>query len=194
MRAAADAAAAALPGSEALGAAAAHCNERKAAAKAAQEASARVFLCAMLRRCRVVTSAAVLATGRSYLHAYLEELGFEARISLEGLPQRGIAVFADAATNAVTLSRRANAQGGNGGGRARAPAAPAGGSGPLRALTLACAADGAVGEGAPPLTQPAALPLRVVPFSRVPVVLSASLGDGKRSEVVATLYLEGDEV
>ena len=71
---------------------------------------------------------------------------------------------------------------------------PPAAAGPLRALTLACAAEGAPGEAVPALSQPAALPLRIVPFSRVPVVLSASLGDGKRSEVVATLYLEGDDV
>jgi DIS3-like exonuclease 2 len=187
-RAAATAAAAALPGTEALGAATAHCNERKAAAKAAQEASARVFLCALLRRCRVVTSATVLATGRSYLHAYLEDLGFEARISLEAMPSKGVTVTADSTT--VTLSRRD----GKGSSRMRsaAPAAANAAGGPLRALALACAADGDAPAQA--LPQPAALPLRISPFSRVPVVLSASLGDGKRSEVVATLFLAGDEV
>jgi DIS3-like exonuclease 2 len=131
LRAAAAAAAAALPSPEALAEAAAHCNDRKAAAKAAQEASARVFLCAMLRRCRVVTSAAVLATGRSYLHAYLEELGFEARISLEAMPQRGVAVAADAATNAVTLSRRANANARNAAAGTRGHATGAAAPGPL---------------------------------------------------------------
>jgi DIS3-like exonuclease 2 len=213
--AAAAAAAAGLPGGEALGALAAHCNERKAAAKAAQEASAKVFLCVLLRRVRVVTHAHVLATGAKYLHVYLEELGFEARVSLEGLPAAGVAIAHDMRAGTVALTRKGNGNGGNGkngggtpqrrfAGQAAASAAAAAEDAaaaaalPLRALSLACgvAAEGdgdaaaCAAAALPPPAPPASLPLRLAPFSRVPVVLTASRGDGKRSEVVASLFLE----
>jgi len=146
---------------EELRAVAQRCNERKAAAKAAQDGSAQVFLCAMLRRQARVTEAHVLAVGPKFLHCFLNDYGFEVRVSLEGaaLP-KGVAVRVAKDGMAVTLSQ----------GDAHDQAA--GGAAPLRATLT-----------------PATLPLRLAPFSRIPVRLSASSADGKRSEVLATLLL-----
>jgi len=95
--------------SEALREAAAACNGRKLAAKEAQEASAKVYLCALLRAKPRRTHALVLATGPKYLQAFLPDYGFEQRIELEAgaLPEGVLA--SGSPGGAVTLSRKPGA-------------------------------------------------------------------------------------
>jgi DIS3-like exonuclease 2 len=55
----------------------AHANERKLAAKNAQDASSKLFLAVMLRSHPAHTTATVSAVGAKYLVAYLPEFGME---------------------------------------------------------------------------------------------------------------------
>jgi DIS3-like exonuclease 2 len=74
-----------LPDSETLKAYAAHCNERKLAAKAVQDGSSHAYLCAYLRASPTVASGIVRAAGRKYLRVFIPAFGCEARVPVEGL-------------------------------------------------------------------------------------------------------------
>ena len=165
---------------------AAHCNTRKLVAKTAQEASAQVFLCAMLRAAPRLTRAHVLNTGPKFLHCFLPDYGFEVRVEVEAkdLP-RGVSyapvgstgeytVTASPPAAAASAAQARRRQGGGGVGQQQQQHQPGKGQ----------AAAGAVGD-----VDPAKLPLRIAAFSCIPVVLSATTPEGKRSEVVARLHL-----
>ena len=74
-----------LPDTETLKAYAAHCNERKLAAKAVQDGSSHAYLCAYLRASPTVVSGIVRAAGRKYLRVFIPAFGCEARVPVEGL-------------------------------------------------------------------------------------------------------------
>jgi len=160
---------------ELISAAAQHCNARKYVAKTAQEASAQVFLCAMLRKAPRVTRAHVLNTGQKYLHVFLPDYGFETRVGVEqkDLP-RGVTFTPVAGTPGAFVARAGAAR--NDQARRRKSGADAQAEPPV-----------AVGSGQG--IQPAILPLHVAAFSCVPVVLSATTPEGKRSEVQARLHI-----
>ena len=161
---------------------ASHCNTRKLVAKTAQEASAQVFLCAMLRAAPRLTRAHVLNTGPKFLHCFLPDYGFEVRVEVEpeDLP-RGVSyapagssgeyiVTASPTTAAASAAQARRGRGGSGEGQQRQQ------PGKRQAS--------AVGN-----VEPAKLPLRIAAFSCIPVLLSATIPEGKRSEVQARLHL-----
>ena len=60
-----------------------HCNERKLAAKYAQERSQHLFLCKYLQKNHIVARAIVRQLGVQYVIAYLPSFGFEIKIHLD---------------------------------------------------------------------------------------------------------------
>ena len=56
-----------------------HCNNRKLAAKGAQDASQKLYLCLMLRARPATTFAVVHSLGQRFLGVFLPEFGFEVR-------------------------------------------------------------------------------------------------------------------
>jgi DIS3-like exonuclease 2 len=91
-----------LPDSETLKAYAAHCNERKLAAKAVQDGSSHAYLCAYLRATPTVASGIVRAAGSKYLRVFIPAFGCEARVPVEGL--RHVRATRGPGADAVTLA------------------------------------------------------------------------------------------
>jgi DIS3-like exonuclease 2 len=105
-----------VPNANALHFVAERCNERKLAAKAAQEESMHAYLCAFLKRTPKVVSGIVRAVGKKYLQVYVPTYGMEVKVRLEGLRRL-----------LVTQEENENGNGnrnGNGGGGETAAAAP----------------------------------------------------------------------
>ena len=154
-----------LLGPAAAATAAAHCNARKAAAKAAQDAAGRLYLAALLaKRPAVVAGVLPLAGpgGPRFFDAFIPSLGVEVRVHVEH------------------HGRLSAGRPGRGGGAAGL-ALSAGWDGGTRTLTLdrAAAAGGRVAAPPPPLpavggVAPATLPLRLGPLSAVPLVIGAA--------------------
>ena len=92
-----------LPDSETLKAYAAHCNERKLAAKAVQDGSSHAYLCAFLRASPTVASGIVRAAGSKYLRVFIPAFGCEARVPIEGLRHVAATRGPGAGADAVTL-------------------------------------------------------------------------------------------
>jgi DIS3-like exonuclease 2 len=93
-----------LPDSETLKAYAAHCNERKLAAKAVQDGSSHAYLCAYLRATPTVASGIVRAAGSKYLRVFIPAFGCEARVPVEGLRHVRATRGPGAGADAVTLA------------------------------------------------------------------------------------------
>ena len=93
-----------LPDSETLKAYAAHCNERKLAAKAVQDGSSYAYLCAYLRATPTVASGIVRAAGSKYLRVFIPAFGCEARVPVEGLRHVRATRGPGAGADAVTLA------------------------------------------------------------------------------------------
>ena len=91
---------------EALSLVAKHCNDRKLAAKAAQEASSKIFLCALLKDKPAVTHGLVHALGPRYLCCLLPEYGFEVRVSIENLQGGALGAVHSSSAGTVQLARR----------------------------------------------------------------------------------------
>jgi DIS3-like exonuclease 2 len=161
---------------------ASHCNARKLVAKTAQEASAQVFLCAMLRAAPRLTRAHVLNTGPKFLHCFLPDYGFEVRVEVEpkdlprGVSYAPVGTSGEYIVTASPVTAAANA--------AQARRGRGSGEGEQRQQTGSGQAAAAVGN-----VEPAKLPLRIAAFSCIPVLLSATVPEGKRSEVQARLHL-----
>ena len=93
-----------LPDCETLRAHAAHCNERKLAAKAVQDGSSHAYLCAYLRASPTVASGIVRAAGSKYLRVFIPAFGCEARVPIEGLRHVAATRGPGADAGAVTLA------------------------------------------------------------------------------------------
>ena len=79
-----------LPSPQETALVAAHCNERKAAAKSVQDASSRLYLTALLAaRPTVVAAFATGVGGSRFVDCYLPDLGVEVRVQLEEAASEG---------------------------------------------------------------------------------------------------------
>ena len=108
-----------VPNANVLHVVAERCNERKLAAKAAQEGAMHAYLCAFLRTTPKVVSGIVRAVGKKYLLAYVPTYGMEVRVRLEGLrrlrvTQEDNSDGGDAAPLSVTIAFDERNHGGGG--------------------------------------------------------------------------------
>lgn len=78
-----------LAGREKLGKISEHCNDRKLAARKAQEASDKVFLCLLLKAKPVIKEAIVLGLSEKFISCIIATYGVEKRIYMEDLPIYG---------------------------------------------------------------------------------------------------------
>ncbi|KAG2498028.1 hypothetical protein HYH03_003789 [Edaphochlamys debaryana] len=93
-----------------------HCNDRRLAARNAQDGSLRLYLCVLLRRHPVIALATVSNVGGDrYFGAYLTEYGHEIRIELS---EAGVPLHAawNPGAKVLTLTRGAEGDQGQGGG------------------------------------------------------------------------------
>ena len=156
-----------IPPPDAVAEAAAHCNERKAAAKSVQDASGRLFLAAMLSEVPRAAVAVVTSVGGArFFDIHVPALGVDVRISVE--EQDDVAGAWDAEGRVLTLTPK---EGGGGRGDA-ADASP-----PPRRLHN------------PDNLAPAPLPLPLTLLTPIPVVITAV--KGTRGDVRASVLAHG---
>lgn len=154
----------------AVAAAAAHCNERKLAAKAVQDASSRLFLADLVKRApRVAVAVATAVGGARFFDCHVPALGVDVRVSVEEAVTAGVLLAGwDGGEKTLTL-RKGERRGGGGG----------------DAFTL------------PPLHNPdgltpLVLPITVSLLTALPVVVTAEGGGrGGGAALTAALLVEG---
>ncbi|KAG2425885.1 hypothetical protein HYH02_014948 [Chlamydomonas schloesseri] len=195
-----------------------HCNDRRLAARNAQDGSLKLYLCVLLRRQPVVTMGTVSSLGGDrYFAVYIPEFGHEVRVELE---EAGVSLQANfnPGTKVLTLMRggpggEGGSNGGNGSsggmGRQRKGFGSGGGRGGSHGHNGGRQQHGGGGQeckevldlatwvsslAAPPRNphglQPARLPLHLRLFSDLPVVLTAVSVPGEPSQLVARMYLQ----
>ncbi|BDA45360.1 DIS3-like exonuclease 2 [Coccomyxa sp. Obi] len=155
-----------------------HCNDRKQAAKLVQEASARLYLAVLLRRRPLLTEGIVMGlNGARFLDVYIPDLGTELRIQVEDIAPAPVYGDWDAKAKTLEISRPRNAPAD---GDAERP----------HPAVLADIDNFAAARGN---ARPAALPLQLSMFSRVPVLVSARQhgASGRPAEPFARLFLSG---
>jgi len=155
----------------AVAAAAAHCNERKLAAKAVQDASSKLFLADLVRRApRVAVAVATSVGGSRFLDCHIPALGVDVRVSVEDAVAAGEVVAGwDGGAKALTLREGG---GGGGGGGVDTP--------PPRPLHNP--------DNLPPLTLPVTITLLA---SLTVVVTAVGGGRGGGATLTATLLVQG---
>ncbi|KAG2436972.1 hypothetical protein HXX76_006487 [Chlamydomonas incerta] len=174
-----------------------HCNDRRLAARNAQDGSLKLYLCVLLRRQPVVTMGTVSSLGGDrYFALYIPEFGHEVRLELE---EAGVPLQANfnPGTKVLTLTHAGAAEQ-----QARTAAVTAqlagvaGGSSKVPGLEAKEVPDLATwvsSLAAPPRNphrlKPARLPLHLSLFSDLPVVLTAVSVPGEPSQLVARMYL-----
>ena len=154
-----------IPPPDAVAEAAAHCNERKAAAKSVQDASGRLFLAAMLSEVPRAAVAVVTSVGGArFFDAHVPALGVDIRITVE--EQEDVAGAWDPEGRVLTLTPK------DGGGEGGDDASPL----PLRLHN-------------PDSLAPAPLPLPLTLLTPIPVVITAV--KGTRGDVQASVLAHG---
>jgi len=153
-----------LADSESVSVTSKHANDRKLAARDAQNASSKLFLCIMLRKYPMDTTAVVLAVGKAYLVTYLPEYGMEAQVFINELGD-GISVKHNNNENAVTIR-----------------------TGQSPAIKQETKDSGLSDNPQDSCSVPrVTLPLTVSPFDVLPVRLTSRFQSGKKPEVIASL-------
>ncbi|GLI69509.1 hypothetical protein VaNZ11_014144 [Volvox africanus] len=186
-----------------------HCNERRLAARDAQDASLRLYLCVLLARQPCVALGTVnILGGDLFFSAYLTEFGTEVTVRIKemGVPltaewNQGAKVLtlarqskagAEAGATPIGRERQGQAAGrgrGRGQDQGQGPSSAADGSGEGGTASLAEWVD-----SLPPVRnlhglQPARLPLHLRQFDDVPLIMTAVLAAGEPPRLTARVYL-----